>query len=340
MLASLVFLTSSAPAGELGSCTKDCDCTPETSEGYDSCTIITASELLGVDDPHQLRQALRLTTIYNANTNKYEVSYNVSTADTKILTLHSNRGDWQSLTHLNDYLNALVFGPAGPPEPGLGRVDFCDLTDLSFQQQTGFFGRWDQEEQGWTPFQLQNVIFAAVSDPSGVVHVDGEPFVPLSGELQDEYCDAGSNTDGVAAEQCSFIEELPGGGDDGLRVCGKWVEYPTETGPRAQTDLDELTLNGGRFVIIEEFESILNNEPTYRIREVYETLRLQSQFYWGSVTQGNAADTDYLLEQTELHQSYELANGVCSKGEVDEGLLRFELKTSVGGAPAVCPLNE
>jgi hypothetical protein len=336
VLTSLVFVTSAASAVELGSCTEDCECTSKTSKGYDSCSTIAASELLGVDDPHQLRDALNLTTVYNENTDTYELSYDVSDDDTKILTLHPNQGEWQSLTHLNDYANALVFGPTGPPDNDLPPIDFCDLSTLSFQQQIGYFGRWDQFDESWAPFQLQNVLFAAVSDADGVVHVDGEPFVSLSGELLAEHCEIGSNTDGIEAEQCSIVEQLEGNETDGLRVCGEQIEYPTETGPRAQTDLDDLKRNG-LTTQMEEYWSFPENERMWRIREVTETMRLQSQFYYGSSERGEPRDTDYQLDKTELHHAVELADAVCSKGEVDEGVYRFSLETAVGGAPLTCP---
>jgi hypothetical protein len=63
-----MFASQQASAGELSSCTSNCACTAETSLGYDSCTTISESELVDVSDPLALRQALGLTTVYNANT--------------------------------------------------------------------------------------------------------------------------------------------------------------------------------------------------------------------------------------------------------------------------------
>jgi hypothetical protein len=179
-------------------------------------------------------------------------------------------------------------------------------------------------------------MFAAISDADGDIYVDGEAFAPLSGTLQEQYCDDQTNADNVYAEQCSSYEDPKSSYGGGLEVCGDTVEGSIRQGPTAWTDLHDLKRDNRSFKIEEYWEQGQTGRQ-FRIRQVTETMRLRSDFFYAGVQQGGRKDSGTLSGQTELHQSAPgAANGVCSRGEVDEGQFKFGIDTSVGSAPSNC----
>ena len=124
--------------------------------------------LVDTSDPHAVNDAYDIETVWNDDARVWRITAKITTARTRILPVHPNRGVWESKAQLNDFLNAML-------NPDNGPIGICDLYDTTPAKQyvQGYYGRWDQQNQEWASRQYQGLVFDVLSGPNGELVVNG-----------------------------------------------------------------------------------------------------------------------------------------------------------------------
>jgi len=218
----------------------ECQCPSGESE-YDSCYTTSASELVSPDDPAVLRNAAGITSSWNSQEGVWDVTIDATQLSAAgVIKLNSNNGQWDSLQQLWTYIGTLVgqeFTVQDYNEDGIADLPPMHIT------QTGRTLRFDVDQGIWAPENSGSLLFDAISDAQGAIHI-GDASLDLfsyttgtcpgiDGKSFD------TDTDGtllpVQADQCS---NLDGGIIGPLQDCVKNGIYCNAIITTAKTTLD------------------------------------------------------------------------------------------------------
>jgi len=218
----------------------ECQCPSGESE-YDSCYTTSADELISPDDPQVLREAAGITSSWNAEKEVWDVTIDATQLSAAgVIKLNSNNGQWNSLEELWSYIGALVgqdFTVQDYNDDGI-----ADLPPMHITQK-GRTLRFSAAKGAWAPENSGSLLFDAISDAQGVIHI-GDASLDLfsysagtcAGVDEKSFDTA---TDGtvlpVQADQCS---NLDGGAIGPLKDCVKNGIYCNAIVATAKTTLD------------------------------------------------------------------------------------------------------
>ena len=290
----------------------ECDCSQF--EEYDQCAEIDMQELVDTGDPYAVRDAYNIETVWNSEDASWHVSANVTTPESRILPVHPNRGHWESMEELNNYVyTALAI------EGGAQLGDFCvDRHDIAFR---GFYGRWDTKEGEWAPRQNGGFIFDMISGPNGELLVDG---VDMSREFdnvqQAEYTSPGGH---LKARQRSQISRDITEGNSQCRT----NDGEADPIPNAETIIDHVGWynNAGKLA------------DGISFRWELDVLHMKARYYDGYGTLRDTQSTNPILQYSYAKIEREHP-GTCGYGWVEKNNERIEeMTTRAGSAPSACP---
>lgn len=316
-IAILLALPTNVSALEFGYCGEDAQC---VCEGYDSCAEFDMNELIDSGDPDAIRDAYGIQTEWNSEKQVLESYVEPQFVEARVLPVNPNRGNWESLDDLNDYINTMM----GVPDGHL--CDLCNPLTCRMQTRTsGFYGRWDSQEGEWAERQRGGFIFDAVSGPNGELTVNG---IDVGRIIPDPQCSAAQDGNlGVA--QCSFVGMSVTEHMD--RVCEDRDDWQGGRLPIAGTRIDEVAWNG-------KTSGLYKGESTMFWGAVQpDWLELDGRYYDDS---GNWAEDDdnsrNYRRATEKIDSLR-RHGTCGWGDVERSIYQVNLVTRAGTAPSVCP---
>ena len=212
--ASMLLASTSAFAYDFEVCDPNedpdaCQC-PTNTGNHDTCDVISVSDigdLVGSDDPSELRDELGITSTYNSTEGVWEVDIDVSTLnDIGLLVGHSNEGQWQDIHEMHDYLKELLDIPSSE--------EFDTLFPPVSLVQRGGYAKYDPTDHEFASRTYNNLIYDVVSDKDGNVFFDGEPAEALNGLFFNPIDCSGDFASGTSGErqrcQCKYqIMEFP-----------------------------------------------------------------------------------------------------------------------------------
>ena len=329
LLTAFVGLPASASAIELGYCDpseEECECSPSAAEGYDGCAVGGISEVTSTDDPLALRDALNLEVIgFNGETETVEIAYDASSFSSSVLALNERRGHWESVEELDQYTNLLLYGTL---EPDFPPAEMCRAGQVEIIfHQLGAIARVDPDLGNWTPYQTQNIVYAAISDEEGQVFVDGELIWDF--DVIDNTCQTAEDGD-FRGTQCSSVDRSPASGP--LLLCGE--DQPVAMRVFASTTIGDFGLQErqNRIVIVQGYPQL----QFYWLWVTADTARVDGTYYDGSGQQiGNKILGDPVSDVYARTEG-KSASGTCGEGEAIRGKWEITPVTRAGTAPFLC----
>jgi hypothetical protein len=167
-------------------------------------SVSDINDLVGSDDPAELRDELGLSSSYNSTKGVWEITVDVGGLnDIGLLIANTNEGQWQDIHEMHDYLKELLDIPANE--------EFDTLFPPVSMIQKGGYAKYDPVNHEFASRTYNNLIWDVVSDKDGNIFFDGEPAEALNGLYLDPVNCSGDSATGssnqFSARQCSVHED-------------------------------------------------------------------------------------------------------------------------------------
>lgn len=312
-------LPTDLPAMDLATCGEDivCDCGEQGD--YEQCIEFDMNNLVDVSDPYAVNDAYNIETVWNDAEETWEMSAEITTARTHVLPVHPNRGEWESMEQLNDYLRAMLQPGDGP---GMGLCELYNNGTPLRQVFSGYYGRWDSQDGEWAQRQYRGFVYDLISGPNGELVVNGADISREVPDFNEGYWWSGAGH--LSAHQYSNVSRNP---VEGNEPCHD-VDGEPDPIPDAMTRIDEV-----------KWHSIPNKLGNgVIVTNPLDSVDMQARYYEGTGIQIDQVDPNVTLVNGYALIRRTDTPGTCGYGHVEKGGDSIEqMTTRAGSAPNPCP---